>query len=484
MGNGARPFHGSKWAQFRFGVVGALLSAPPKKGELEARLDELAEKLWLPPGQSDPVELGRSTIERWYYQARHEPRDPIQALRRRVRKDRGRAWSISEPLRVALVSQYAAHRRWSYQLHVDNLRALVERQPATGPVPAYSTVRRFMKANGLFPQPRRGDPTLPGVQRAEAHLQTREVRSYEAAAPNALWHLDFHGGSKSIVNARGERLVPQLLGILDDHSRLCCHVQWYLVEAADNLIHGLTQAFQKRGLPRALLSDNGGAMIAAETRQGLLDCSVVQDTTLPYSPYQNGKQEAFWGPVEGRLVAMLELVPNLTLDFLNEATQAWVEGEYNRKVHSELGVSPLDRYLAGQDQSRPCPSSDELRLRFTRVGYRTQRRSDGTVSIQGVRFEVPSRFSHFERVSVRYQQWDLSHAWLWDDVRGQILAPLFPLDKARNASGERRVRTPLVDLSLEPSAAAPLIPPLLQSLLERARATGLPPAYLHKKEEK
>jgi transposase InsO family protein len=62
---------------------------------------------------------------------------------------------------------------------------------------------------------------------------------------------------------------PQLLGVLDDRSRLCCHLQWYLDETAEALIHGLSQAFHKRGLPRALLTDNGAAMIAAETVEGL-----------------------------------------------------------------------------------------------------------------------------------------------------------------------------------------------------------------------
>jgi hypothetical protein len=44
-------------------------------------------------------------------------------------------------------------------------------------------------------------------------------------------------------------------------------------------------------------------MIAAETTQGLQRLSIVHDTTLPYSPYQNGKQESSWGQVEGRLLA-------------------------------------------------------------------------------------------------------------------------------------------------------------------------------------
>ena len=33
---------------------------------------------------------------------------------------------------------------------------------------------------------------------------------------------------------------------------------------------------------------------------------------------------------------MLEGLPKLTLEFLNEATQAWIEIEYNRAVHREI----------------------------------------------------------------------------------------------------------------------------------------------------
>lgn len=483
MAEETRRFHGARWAQFRFGVIGALLSSPPLKGELQQQLKELAGKKWVPPGLSVPVRLGLSTIERWYYQARKE-NDPIRVLARKVRKDQGEQRSLAAPLVQGLLAQYAAHKRWSYQLHYDNLAVLTGEDKSLGSLPAYSTVRRFMKSRGLFPQPRRGDPNLPGVQRAEQRLEDREVRSYEVRHPNALWHLDFHSGSKQIITARGQWVTPHLLGVLDDHSRLCCHLQWYLGETAEDLIHALCQAFQKRGLPRELLTDNGAAMVAAETEQGLLDCSIVHQTTLPYSPYQNGKQEAFWGPVEGRLVAMLERVKDLTLDQLNEATQAWVELEYNRKHHSQLGEAPLTRWLSGEDRGRPCPGSDELRLRFTGLVRRTQRRSDGTVSLGGLRFEIPGRFRHLVHVSIRYARWDLAHVWLWDEVRSVVLAPLFPLDKAKNADSARRT---LASLSPEAPPAGPTpepdLPPLLRSLLERQRATGLPPAYLPKKKE-
>lgn len=105
-----------------------------------------------------------------------------------------------------------------------------------------------------------------------------------------------------------------LLGVIDDHSRLACHLQWYLDETAASLIHGLSQAFMKRGLPRALMTDNGAAMLAEETTGGLARLGILHQTTLPYSPYQNAKQEAFWGRVEGRLMALLEGCQSLTLE--------------------------------------------------------------------------------------------------------------------------------------------------------------------------
>jgi putative transposase len=96
-----------------------------------------------------------------------------------------------------------------------------------------------------------------------------------------------------------------------------------------------------------------------------------------------------WTQVEGRLMPMLEGVQDLTLDFLNEATQAWIELEYNQALHSEIGCSPLERFLKGRSVGLERPSADELRRAFRAQLIRTQRRSDGTVSLFGRRFEVP-----------------------------------------------------------------------------------------------
>ncbi len=172
---------------------------------------------------------------------------------------------------------------------------------------------------------------------------------------------------------------------------------------------------------------------------------------------------------------MLEGCAELTLALLNEATQAWVELEYNRAVHAELDCSPLVRYLNSPHVGRESPSSDQLRRAFRAEVTRTQRKSDGTLSLEGRRFEIPSRYQHLERVRVRYARWDLSRIDLVDAHTGTILCALYPLDKTANADGRRRRRVP------SPEAPAPTatdIAPLLKKLMAEYAATGLPPAYL------
>ncbi len=101
---------------------------------------------------------------------------------------------------------------------------------------------------------------------------------FSRVARATLWHLDFHEGSRPVLVASGQWQKPKLLGVLDDRSRLCCHLQWYLDETAETLIHALSQAFHKRGLPRALPTDNGAAMIAAQTTEGLERLGIVHRT--------------------------------------------------------------------------------------------------------------------------------------------------------------------------------------------------------------
>jgi transposase InsO family protein len=400
----------------------------------------------------------------------------VEALRKKRRKDRGQQPSLPERLRLCLGAQHAEHPGWTARLHFDNLLARLKQEPALGALPSYATVRRFLKRSGLNRQrlPRAGAQTA-GERCAIARLEQREVRRYEVEHVGALWHLDFHHGSLPVLLKSGAWVKPILLGILDDHSRLACHLQWYLNETAEQLVHGLSQAILKRGRPRALMTDGGAAMVAAETRAGLLRLGIHHEQTLPYSPYQNGKQEAFWRVVEGRALAMLEGVSDLDLELLNRATLAWVEQEYNRSLHSETGQAPLDRFLNGADLLRPAPEPEDLRLAFTRTARRAQRKGDGTVSVGGIHFEIPSRYRALPKTFVRYAEWDLSRVFLVDPETDRALAPLWPVNASKNASGERRRHA---EPSTQPTPPKGGIAPRLAQLMAEYALSGLPPAYV------
>jgi transposase InsO family protein len=464
-----------RWARLRFSIIGPLLAAPPPEGELQAALKSLAAKSWRHPLSGMEICFGVSTLERWYYAAKSAT-DPVAALKNRLRDDVGRFPSIASRVIEVLGAQYREHPGWTMQLHVDNLRVALAGSDLT--VPSYPTIRRYLIAQGMFRQARPKRAT-EGALLARDRLERLEVRSFEVDHVSALWHLDFHHASRKVLDRSGNWVKPMLFGVIDDRSRLVCHLQWYLDETAESLVHGLSQAFMKRGLPRALMTDNGAAMLADETVTGLATLGIVHQTTLPYSPYQNAKQESFWGRVEGRLMAMLEGEASVTLDILNQATQAWVEQEYHRTLHSEIGTTPLARYLAGPNVRRDCPAAADLAAAFRIEVTRRQRRSDGTVSLAGTRFEVPVAYGHLAQVHLHYARWDLSRVDLVDARTGQILCPLRPLDKSANADGLRRARVPSASRATDAVPTPPAgMAPLLRQLIADYAATGLPPAYL------
>lgn len=115
-----------RWAHFKFGVVAQLLAAPPPKARLREAITALADRSWRHPVDATPCRFAFSTIERWYYEAR-AAKDPIQALKRTVRRDHGRRRALTADHQQRILAQYWRHRRWTYKLHHANLAALLRR---------------------------------------------------------------------------------------------------------------------------------------------------------------------------------------------------------------------------------------------------------------------------------------------------------------------------------------------------------------------
>ena len=235
MSNELDPPQRDRWARLRFSIIGPLLAAPPAPRELSGALSALAAKAWRHPLSGLDVRFGVSTLERWYYTAR-AAKDPVAALKNRLRGDIGRFPSLTPAAIDGLTTQYREHPGWTAQLHFDNLRAALA--GSDSPLPSYPTVRRFLKAQGMFRQARPKRAT-DGALLARDRLEQLEVRSFEVDHVSALWHLDFHHAARKVLTRSGAWVKPMLLGVIDDRSRLVCHLQWYLDETAESLVHGL-----------------------------------------------------------------------------------------------------------------------------------------------------------------------------------------------------------------------------------------------------
>jgi len=115
--------------------------------------------------------------------------------------------------------------------------------------------------------------------------------------------------------------------------------------------------------------------------------------------------------------------------------------------------------------SRPCQSSA--------LGS-----CDWRISVEGVRFELPGCYRTLVRRTVRVARWGLTSVDLVNPHTGVQLATLLPLDKQRNADGQRRAIR--IATERREGTAPSGIAPRLRELMREYAATGLPPAYVSK----
>ena len=132
------------------------------------------------------------------------------------------------------------------QLHYDNLAGPAGNEDeALGALPSYAHRAPLSEGTGLHR--RRRQRATPGAEQAERRWSL-EVRSYEAEHVTALWQPGLPSRLAPGAHRRGPWVKP-LLAVIDDHSRLICHLQWYLDETAETLVHGLVRRCRSAGCP-------------------------------------------------------------------------------------------------------------------------------------------------------------------------------------------------------------------------------------------
>lgn len=287
----------------------------------------------------------------------------------------------------------------------------------------------------------------------QAESENKQRLAFAKAHANEMWQADTLIGP--YVQSGGGPLQTRLIAFLDDASRVCCHGQFFLVENVDTLIEALRAALYKRGLPACLYVDNGSIYTSKEIIQICARLGCLLAHTPVRDGAAKGKIERFFrGVREQFLCRQLDLS---SLDGLNRQFTQWVEEDYNARLHSVLGMSPLDRFALDRNRIRYLPpnaANDELFF----VQEDRHVRADNTFSFKSLRWEAPRHLPE-RTIQVRFQRKDPATR-LIVYYKGERMGEARRLDPVANDRPPKRPDSDPGDaaatLALPPDPPAPL----------------------------
>ena len=348
-------------AAFRFGVICELVnSARLSPGEQARLIREKCARKWQIPF-SEKTRISRGTIWRWVRRYRSS-NGKLESLYPQDRSDRGKSRVLDEETALGLIRL----RQEMPQATVATLIKQVQTRGILNPTTALcpSTVYRLLQEH------RRMNPKA-AVDR----------RKFEAECVNDLWQSDVMHGPRVLVS--GKRQKAYLIAILDDHSRLIPHAQFYLNERLSSYTDCLKQALATRGLPRKLYVDNGSAFRCKQLEHICACLGVALIHSKPYTPEGRGKIERFFRTIRG------EFLPGFrgeSLSELNEVLALWLEDVYHRRPHGSTGQAPFARFTENLHCLRPAPENLNDYFRHT---ARRRVAKDRTVILNGSLYEAP-----------------------------------------------------------------------------------------------
>jgi putative transposase len=180
-----------------------------------------------------------------------------------------------------------------------------------------------------------------------------------------------------------------MFAFLDDHSRAVMAARFGFAEDTVRLAAALRPALATRGVPEAIYVDNGSAFVDSWLLRGCATLGIKLIHSAPGRPEGRGKIERFFRTVREQFLVELDARGGAEdLATLNRLFQAWIEGVYHRRAHSETGQPPLERFLAGLPGGTPkLPSPADLRDAFL-WGEKRQVTKTAEVSLYGNRYHV------------------------------------------------------------------------------------------------
>jgi len=349
-------------ALFRYSIISELVNAKdPDWGEQERLIREKCARKWSIPF-SEKTSIGRTCILNWA-KAYKDSNGDIRSLYPRERSDKGKSRAMDKDTCLGLIRLRNRMPKATVPILIEQMEEQNMVTPGTGL--KQSNVYRFLNQNGLM----------------ERTPKPEDRRKFEAESPNDLWQSDVMHGPRVDVDSKLRKTY--LIAIIDDHSRLIPHAEFYLSEALALYLDALEQAFSKRGLPRKLYVDNGPAFRSKHLEYITASLNVALIHARPYKPQGKGKIERWFKTVRTNFLPRFK--GNSLLE-LNETLAIWINDIYHQRKHGATGQSPFGRFTSKMECLRSAP--ENLRDYFRKVARRKVAK-DRSITFKGNLYEVP-----------------------------------------------------------------------------------------------
>ena len=235
--------------------------------------------------------------------------------------------------------------------------------------------------------------------------QPRAFGRFEASRVNEIWTADCLHGPKVAGRA------AFLFAIIDDRSRLLVGRQFTHREDAVRFQGVFRHAIAHHGLPETLYTDNGASFVDESLLRICARLSIRVTHSQPGRPMGRGKIERVFETIREQFLVEITGAGGdparhhvADLGELNEAFRHWVEQVYHRRVHSETGQTPLQRWSEGGPIVLPEPAV--LRTAFEWTATRLVR-STATVDLEGNTYSVDP-FLVGRKVELHFDPFDLT----------------------------------------------------------------------------
>lgn len=364
-----------RWALFWCGLLHDVLFGDPDAKEVRRHLRELSKKEALfPNGKRRRPSL--STLERKLAAYRE---GGFEALARKRRSDRGRPRRVPPEV---IATAVAAKKEQPLRSDETINRILEDRHGVTVP---RSTLYRHLKDAGA---------TRIKLGITKTPVRKRWTREHT----HDLWLGDFEEGP---YVADGDDLAPtHLSAFIDCHSRYIVEGRYYFSQRLDILIDSWLRALAVHGAPLVLYLDNAKVYHAKGLKAACYRLNVDLLHRPPHDPAPGGLIERFFGTVQSQFEAEVRAGDVLTLETLNRAFSAWLEVSYHRRINSDTGQTPKERYDAGLTVIRTV-DLNEARASFLERTTRRVSRDFSDISLHKRCYRVDRKLRG-EKVEVRY----------------------------------------------------------------------------------